>query len=147
MMNKTQWSNRLLLIFGLIFSLVGCVSLGSNAIYDMATTSFNYEPSYTSYMVELNGSEIGGGFGGGTNTSSVKIGPQIVTWGETNSKRKHVAKNQVLLTKEQLKGKKYLAVHIYPDDTVEISTSNDWPEPIQKGLDWRTEIWKKIRRN
>ena len=105
MMNKTQWSNRLLLIFSLIFSLVGCVSLGSNATYDMATTSFNYDPSYTSYMVELNGSEIGGGFGGGTNTSSVKIGPQIVTWGETNSKRKHVAKNQVLLTKEQLKGK------------------------------------------
>ncbi|MDC5396835.1 hypothetical protein NRA60_05615 [Acinetobacter baumannii] len=137
----------LLLPISLMLSAAGCAGISPKASYYMATTSFNYDPSYTSYMVELNGSEIGGGFGGGTNTSSVKIGPQIVTWGETNSKRKHVAKNQVLLTKEELNGKKYLAVHIYPDDTVEISTSNDWPEPIQKGLDWRTEIWKKIHKN
>lgn len=46
-----------------------------------------------------------------------------------------------------VKRQKYLAAHLYPDDTVEISTSNDWPEPIQKGLDWRTEIWKKIHIN
>lgn len=67
-------------------------------------------------------------------SSPVKIGSQVITWGETNSKRKHVAKNQIVLTKEQLKGKKYLAVHIYPDETVEITTSNDWPKPTEKGL-------------
>ncbi|EHU2136316.1 MULTISPECIES: hypothetical protein [Acinetobacter] len=137
----------LLFPVSLMLSAAGCAGIGPNATYNIAATSFNYDPSYTSYMVKLNGSEIGGGFGGGTNTASVKIGPQIVTWGETNSKKKHVAKNQVILTKEQLKGKKYLAVHIYPDDTVEISTSNDWPNPIKKGLDWRTDIWEKNHKN
>ncbi|SSO95649.1 Uncharacterised protein [Acinetobacter baumannii] len=87
MMNKTQWSNRLLLIFGLIFSLVGCVSLGPNATYNMGTTSFQYFTSYHAYMTEINGEEIGGGFGGGMNTSPVKIGSQVITWGETNSKK------------------------------------------------------------
>ncbi|WP_410568176.1 hypothetical protein [Acinetobacter sp. H1(2024)] len=134
MMNKMQRSNRLLLIFGLIFSLVGCVSLGSNATYYMGTTSFQYFTSYHAYMTEINGEGIGGGFGGGMNTSPVKIGSQVITWGETNSKKKHVAKNQVILTKEQLKGKKYLAVHIYPDETVEITISNNWPMPTEKGL-------------
>ncbi|MDC5418136.1 hypothetical protein OHW95_03080 [Acinetobacter baumannii] len=147
MMNKTQWSNRLFLIFGLIFTLVGCVSFGPNATYYMGTTSFNYNPAYTSYMVKLNGSEIGAGFSGGMSTEPVKIGPQIIIWEESASDKIHKAKNQVIITKAQLKGKKYLAVHLYPDDTVEITTSNNWPEPIQKGLDWRTEIWKKIHRN
>ncbi|MDC4393211.1 hypothetical protein NQ674_18190, partial [Acinetobacter baumannii] len=67
---------------------------------------------------------------------------QVITWGETNSKRKHVAKNQVVLTKEQLKGKKYLAVHLYPDDTVEITTSNNWPDPTEKGMKWMHELKK-----
>ncbi len=142
MMNKTQWSNRLLLIFGLIFSLVGCVSLGPNATYNMGTTSFQYFTSYHAYMTEINGEEIGGGFGGGMNTSPVKIGSQVITWGETNSKKKHVAKNQVILTKEQLKGKKYLAVHLYPDDTVEITTSNNWPIPTEKGIKWMHDLKK-----
>ncbi|MDV4265324.1 hypothetical protein ACG9XY_15355 [Acinetobacter seifertii] len=134
MMNKIQRSNRLLRIFGLIFSLVGCVSLGPNATYDMATTSFNYDPSYNSYMVKMNNSVIGGGFGNATLTSSIKVGEQVITWKNANTGEKHTANNQVILTKEQLKGKKYLAVHIYPDDTVEITISNNWPIPTEKGL-------------
>ncbi|EHU1360593.1 TPA: hypothetical protein ACHKB2_001508 [Acinetobacter baumannii] len=124
----------LLLPVSLMLSAAGCAGIGPNATYYMGTTSFQYFTSYHAYMTELNGEEIGGGFGGGMNTSPVKIGSQVITWGETNSKRKHVAKNQVVLTKEQLKGKKYLAVHIYPDETVEITTSNDWPKPTEKGL-------------
>ncbi|MBO1279888.1 hypothetical protein [Acinetobacter nosocomialis] len=134
MKNKTQWSNRLFLILCFIFSLVGCVSFGPNSTYYMSTTSFQYFNSYHVYMTEINGEEIGGGFGGGMNTSPVKIGSQVITWGEANSKKKHVAKNQVILTREQLKGKKYLAVHIYPDETVEITISNNWPMPTEKGL-------------
>ncbi|WP_445406595.1 hypothetical protein [Acinetobacter seifertii] len=139
MMNKMQRSNRLLLIFGLIFSLVGCVSLGSNATYNMAATSFHYDPSYNIYMFELNDNEIGTG---GMNTSPIKTGAQIVTWKNANTGEKHTAKNQVIITKEQLKGKKYLAVHIYPDDTVEITTSNNWPDPTEKGMKWMHELKK-----
>lgn len=91
-------------------------------------------------MVKLNNHEIGGGFGGGINTSPVKVGPQVITWEESNSDKLHRAKNQVTLTKEDLKGMKYLAIHLYPDDTVEITISNNWPNPTEKGLKWQEQI-------
>ncbi len=59
-----------------------------------------------------------------------------MTWKDTNTGELHTAKNQLTIVKEQLKGKKYLALHMYPDDTVEITTSNDLPDPTQKGLEW-----------
>ena len=129
----------LLLPISLVFSAAGCAGIGPNATYYMGTTSFHYDPSYSPYMVKLNGSEIGGG-GGGMNTSPVKIGPQEITWEESNSYKLHQAKNQVTLTKEDLNGMKYLAVHLYPDDTVEITTSNNWPNATEKGLKWREKI-------
>mgnify|MGYP000867194502 CR=1 FL=1 len=132
----------LLLPISLVFSAAGCAGIGPNATYYMGTTSFHYDPSYNAYMVKLNGHEIGGGFGGGMNTSPVKFGPQVITWEESNSDKLHRAKNQVTLTKEDLKGVKYLAVHLYPDDTVEVTTSNNWPNPTEKGLKWQERIRK-----
>ena len=129
----------LFLPIGLVVSATGCTGLGPNATYYMGTTSFNYDTSYSPYMVKLNGMEIGGG-GGGMNTSAVKLGLQLITWGESNSKKKHQAKNHVMLTKEDLQGVKYLAVHLYPDDTVEITTSNNWPNPTTKGDAWYDKI-------
>ena len=128
-----------LLPISLVFSVTGCAGIGPNASYYMGTTSFHYDPSYSPYMVKLNGSEIGGG-GGGMNTSPVKIGLQEIRWEESNSYKLHQAKNQVTLTKEDLNGMKYLAVHLYPDDTVEITTSNNWPNATEKGLKWREKI-------
>ena len=130
----------LLLPMGLMMSAVGCAGIGPNATYYMGTTSFNYDPTYSDYMLKMNGQEIGGGFGGAMSTNPIKVGPQLITWGESNSKKQHQAKNQVKLTKEDLKGMKYLAVHIYPDDTVEISTSNAWPSPNEKGLKWLNQL-------
>ena len=46
---------------------------------------------------------------------------------------------------EDLKNKQYLAVHLYPDDSVEITTSNDLPDPTQKGLDWRDKLRKQSK--
>ena len=132
---------KLILISVIIFALIGCTSIGPNATYYMGTTSFHYDPSYSPYMVKLNGSEIGGG-GGGMNTSPVKIGPQTITWKDAKTGEIHSAKNQVVITKEQLKGKKYLAAHIYPDDTVEVTTSNNWPNPTVKGNAWYDRLTK-----
>lgn len=129
----------LLLPVGLMLSIGGCVSKPFSTYY-MATTSFKYDPTYTSFMVKLNGVEIGGGFGGGMNTSPVKTGPQVITWEESNSDKFHQAKNTVTLTKNDLKGMKYLAVHLYPDDTVEITTSNSWPSPLEQGLEWQQQL-------
>ena len=129
----------LLLPISLVFSVTGCAGIGPNATYYMGTTSFHYDPSYSPYMVKLNGSEIGGG-GGGMNTSPVKIGPQEITWEESNSYKLHQAKNQVTLAEEDLNEMKYLAVHLYPDDTVEITTSNNWPNPTEKGVKWLNQL-------
>ena len=129
----------ILLPISLVFSAAGCAGIGPNASYYMGTTSFHYDPSYSPYMVKLNGSEIGGG-GGGMNTSLVKIGPQTITWKDAKTGEIHSAKNQVIITKEQLKGKKYLAAHLYPDDTVEVTTSNNWPNPTEKGTKWLNQL-------
>ncbi|MEB3755058.1 hypothetical protein, partial [Acinetobacter sp. MD2(2019)] len=99
----------LLLPLGFVFTAAGCAGIGPNATYYMGTTSFKYDPTYVSYMVQLGGHEIGGGFGGGMMTSPVKVGPQTVTWKDAKTGERHFAKNQVIITKEQLKGKKYLA--------------------------------------
>ena len=96
----------LLLPIGLVVSAAGCAGIGPNATYYMGTTSFNYDTSYSPYMVKLNGMEIGGG-GGGMNTSAVKLGPQLITWGESNSKKKASSKkspyvNQRGLTRHEI---------------------------------------------
>ncbi|WP_436861793.1 hypothetical protein [Acinetobacter haemolyticus] len=124
------------LLVAIPVSLAGCVGIGPNATYYMGTTSFHYPLSYSSYMVKLNGAEIGGGFGKSTNVAPIKVGAQTVTWKDTNSGELHIAKNQLVISKAQLKNKKYLALHIYPDDTVEVTTSNDLPDPTSKGLAW-----------
>ncbi len=138
--NEMSLKKVLLLPVSLMLSAAGCAGIGPNATYYMATTSFKYDPRYTDYMMEVNGSEIGGGFGKAISTNPIKVGEQIITWKDANTGEKHAAKNQVIITKEQLKGKKYLAAHIYPDDTVEITTSNNWPDPTEKGMKWREKI-------
>lgn len=143
--------NKILLLpMSLMLSMAGCASFGPNATYYMATTSFKYDPRYIDYMMEVNGSEIGGGFGKAISTNPIKVGKQIITWKDANTGEKHAAKNQVIITKEQLKGKKYLAAHIYPDDTVEITTSNNSPIPTEKWIKWMHDLkklnkfWKSI---
>ncbi|EXC24204.1 hypothetical protein J536_3873, partial [Acinetobacter sp. 809848] len=32
--------------------------------------------------------------------------------------------------------------HLYPDDTVEITTSNNWPIPTEKGIKWMHDLKK-----
>lgn len=133
----------LLLPISLVLSTAGCAGIGPNATYYMGTVSFNYNPTYASYMVKLNGTEIGGGYGRSVNTSAVKLGPQVIKWKDAKTGEVHQAKNQVTLTKNDLKGMKYLAVHLYPDDTVEITTSNNWPDPTAKGDAWYDKIKNK----
>ena len=60
---------KLILISVIIFELIGCTSIGPNTTYYMGAVSFNYNPAYASYMVKLNGTEIGGGYGRSMNTS------------------------------------------------------------------------------
>lgn len=123
--------------------LVGC-STSSSKTHILTTTSYGYDASYIPYIVELNGEEVGGGLGTATKRSTVIPGPQYVKWGETNSHKKHKAINVPTLTNEELKEKKYLAVHLYPDDSVEITLSNDIPDATDKGLKLRSIIIDKL---
>lgn len=130
---------------GLALGLVGC-SAGSSKTYILTTTSFNYDPSYRTYDVLLNEELIGSG---GTKRSAVITGPQYVTWGQTNIRKQHVAKNVPYLTKEDLKGKSYLAVHLYPDDTVEITLTEgrNMPDATKKGLEVRSKLIDELNEN
>ena len=49
----------------------------------------------------------------------------------------------IILTKDDLKNKRYLSVHLYPDDSVEIVTSENGPRPTSKGLKWIDTLWEK----
>lgn len=78
--------------------------------------------------------------GGGMVTGvSVELGPKTVTWrlsgpagtprnGETVSNKNSLRLDSVML------GAKYLGIHIYPDDTVELITSIAVPEATQRGI-------------
>jgi len=129
----------LLLPVSLTLSIAGCAGIGPNVSYHLGTTSANYNPLYHTYLVQLNGSEIGTSVGSMT-TSSIKTGLQVLTWKDANTGELHRSKNNVILTRDQLKGKKYLVVHIYPDDTIEIITSVNWPSETEKGIKWRDKI-------
>ncbi|MDM1271155.1 hypothetical protein [Acinetobacter indicus] len=133
---------------GLALGLVGCSS-GSSKTYILTTTSFGYDPRYRPYIVQVNGEEVGGGFGAATKRSAIITGPQYVTWGQTNIRKQHVAKNVPYLTKEDLKGKSYLAVHLYPDDTVEITLTEgrNMPDATKKGLEVRSELIDELNEN
>lgn len=132
-----SFKKLLLVPIGLVLSIAGCAGIGPNATYYMGTTTFGYGLLYTPYDLKLNGTEIGIG---GMNTSPVKLGPQKIIWRDANTGEVHMARNEVVLTKEQLKGKKYLALHLYPDESVEIITSMNWPDETEKGLKWREKI-------
>ncbi|UUS65329.1 MULTISPECIES: hypothetical protein [unclassified Acinetobacter] len=128
----------IILPVSLALSTIGCA--GVKTSYMMATTSFNYSPHYSDYMLKVNGEEIGGGFGKAISTNKIHVGKQEIVWGETNSENIHFSKNEIFLNKAELRNKKYLAAHIYPDDTVEIITSNNLPVPTEKGLKWLNKL-------
>ena len=131
----------------LAMEMGGC-SAGAGKTYILTTTSYGYDPSYRPYIVQVNGEEVGGGLGTATKRSAVIVGPQYVKWGESNSYKEHVAKNVPHLTKEDLKGKSYLAVHLYPDDTVEITLSaENTPDATKKGLEVRSRLIDELNEN
>jgi hypothetical protein len=77
--------------------------------------------------------------GGSTITGvSVPLGPQRVTWrlggpeGMSHNGELVVARNVPLLTEVPTKAR-FIAVHIYPDDTVELLLSEHYPRPSPRG--------------
>ena len=71
--------------------------------------------------------------GGGTITGvQLPVGPQKVTWRYSDTGEKVTAKNTPEV-KDVPRESVFLAVHIYPDDTVELVPSPHYPRPSSRG--------------
>lgn len=89
--------------------------------------------------------------GGGTIVGvRLALGPKTVTWrldgpqgmarnGDTVSSKNALQLNAVVA------GARYLAIHIYPDDTVELTSSVHFPQPSARGAIEIANMRKKQR--
>lgn len=126
-----------------VFAIMLSLPLGACAEKEMNldVVVFNYWPQAI-MDVTLNGHWIGSSSafpatGGGTVTGvPVKLGRQEVRWvlsgGEDTPRLDEVVLATVEL-KQVPKDAKYLAVHIYPNETVEVAVSRFFPDFSKKG--------------
>lgn len=93
------------------------------------------------FDVLLSGFDVGvagawaGNFSGGGSMSgvSVKFGPHKVSWRYADTGTTVRSKNEPTLAKPPA-DHRFLCVHIYPDDTVELVTSVHFPEKTERGI-------------
>ncbi|MFP6562716.1 hypothetical protein WJ542_31105 [Paraburkholderia sp. B3] len=91
------------------------------------------------FEVLLDGSEIGGagayGGGGGVMTGvTIPLGKQTLSWRWADTGDTVAVENGLSLTADQISDDdRYLGVHIYPDNTAELTLSQYLPEATPKG--------------
>jgi hypothetical protein len=121
------------------------------AHFDVSMLSYYERPIFD---VQLNGVDIGaagppphGDHAGLVVGVAVPLGPQAISWrldgpkGMPGNGDTVQAKNQPILTVEDAKHR-YLGVHVYPDNTVELVAEDDWPGNTAKG-DAFLEAWER----
>lgn len=149
-------SHRRLLTIGLIglFTISACEAqkMPKTVVLDMVLFSYLDRPIFDAFLNGKGGDSTFGdpeAAGGSTITGvSVPLGPQRVTWrldgpeGMSRNGELVVARNVPLLTEVPPKAR-FIAVHIYPDDTVELLLSEHYPRPSARG---EQEIEKYRRR-
>ena len=103
--------------------------------FDVSANSYYGRPIFD---IMLNGVEVGVGGGGLMTGVAVPLGPQVITWrldgpeGMPGNGDTVKAVNQPVLVRPDNK-LAYLGVHIYPDNTVELVSSEFWPERTDRG--------------
>ena len=103
--------------------------------FDVSTLSYIERPVFE---IKLNGVEVGLGGGGLMTGVAVPLGPQVVTWrldgpkGMPGNGETVQAVNQPVLVRPDPKFR-YLGVHIYPDNTVELIPEEFWPQRTARG--------------
>lgn len=94
--------------------------------------------------IKLNGVDVGGGGGSVITGVPVPLGQQVVTWqlggpeGMAGNGDTVQAINQPVLARPGPE-MRYLGVHLYPDNTVELIPEAYWPEMTERGLALRRE--------
>lgn len=105
--------------------------------FDVALFSYLDRPIFDVY---LSGRDIGvaagqphrGEANGLMTGVAVPLGTQIITWRDAGTGEKFKATNTPVL-KSINSEMRYLGVHIYPDNTVEVIPERFWPEKTEKG--------------
>lgn len=98
--------------------------------------------------IRLNGKDVGGGGGSVITGVAVPLGLQVVTWrldgpeGMAGNGDTVQAVNQPVLVRPDPKIR-YLGVHIYPDNTVEVIPEEFWPEMTERGKALREQRWRQ----
>ena len=108
---------------------------------------FNYWPRAIA-DVSINGKYAGGSFGGfgpgGTGGSTVsgvpiKLGTQEIKWALSGGEHQPRL-GEIIVRKAELKAlprdHRFLAIYIYPDETVEVATSVHYPTYSKKGEEY-----------
>ena len=99
--------------------------------------------------VSINGEYAGGSFGkfgpGGTGGKTVsgvpiQLGTQEIKWALSGGEHQPRL-GEIIVRKAELKAlprdHRFLAIYIYPDETVEVATSVHYPEDSKKGEEYR----------
>ncbi|SFG12101.1 hypothetical protein SAMN05518865_108204 [Duganella sp. CF458] len=109
------------------------------------------------FDVLLNGSDIGaaiayGGGGGIMTGETIPFGPQKLSWclggpeGMPRNGDTVIAKNALAISRDQVPpNSRYLGVHIYPDDTAELTFAEYIPERTPRGESILAEALKDVR--
>jgi hypothetical protein len=145
--NRGLSKRRLVVFSSFIFFLNACESENMRVILDVVVFSYLDRPIFE-IEVDGKGDESSGVYPQtGKSTSAgieLQLGSKEVTWrldgpqgaarnGETVSNKNNLKLDYVM------PGAKFLAIHIYPDDTVELITSVHFPQLSIRG---ETEVRK-----
>ena len=115
--------------------------MNKRVVLDLVTYNYLDRPIFDVY---LNKVDIGGGnaYGGSGIITGVAIplGPQVLTWrldgpkGTPRNGETVTLKNALVLTAEQIPvDARYIGVHIYPDETAEVTFSEYFPDTTPRG--------------
>lgn len=130
---------RRLLVLGFVCSpLTACEAKHMPGVFEVVLFSYLNRPIFD---VLLSGHDIGvaGAFvrrqagGGSMSGVAVKYEPHKVSWRFADTGQTVHAKNQPALTPPP-KRHRFLCVHVYPDDTVELVTSEHFPTQTDRGV-------------
>ncbi|WP_374588442.1 hypothetical protein [Ideonella dechloratans] len=123
---------------------------GQVVYFDVGLKSYLERPIFDVLVgrqdIGLAGGQPHGGPGGLMTGVPMRVGPQTVTWrldgpkGTPGNGDTVTAVNRPMLTPDMAKHR-YLGVHIYPDNTVELVPEDGWPEQTARGEEINRQ-WK-----
>lgn len=128
-------------MLAIVFSLSACSSTRRVVSLDVVTFNYLNRPILDVYIDGKSGdSSTAYPQTGGSTIAGVKLqlGPKLVTW-KLDGKRGMARNGETVTARNALelqdvpKDAVFLAIHIYPDETVELITSQHYPRKTEKG--------------